>query len=73
MKGRKHTKLVHEGDYVAEVQVELIDADDGWGPYLSLDETKKLDRLRIALRERDLVTALKLGRVYRLTPIQAAV
>jgi len=73
VKFRKHTKLVHEGDYVAEVEVELVDADDGWGPYLSLDEAYKLDRLRVALRENDLSAALHLARVYRLTPVQAAV
>ena len=73
MKSRKHAKRVHEGDYVAEVQVELIDADEGWGPYLSLDEANKLDRLRVALRSGDLGTALRLARVYRLTPVQEAV
>jgi hypothetical protein len=72
MKHRKHIKHIYEGDYVAEVQVQLLDADEGWGPYLSLDEAYKLDRLRVALRENDLATALGLARVYRLTPIQAA-
>ena len=32
MSTRRHTKLIHEGDYVAEVEVELIDADDGERP-----------------------------------------
>ena len=68
---RKHTKLVHEGDYVAELDVELVDADEGWGPYLTFQEASKLDRLRIALRENDLATALDMARVYRLTPIKA--
>ncbi len=69
---RKHTKLLHEGDYVAEVEVELIDADGGWGPYLSLDDVRKLDRVRVGLREGDIASALKCARVYRLTPITAA-
>ena len=34
MTRRKHTKLVHEGDYVAEVKVELIDEEEGWGALL---------------------------------------
>ena len=72
MNTRRHTKLLHEGDYVAEVEVELIDADAGWGPYLSLDDVHKLDRLRVALRQGDIVSALKCARVYRLTPITAA-
>ena len=69
---RKHTKLLHEGDYVAEVEVQLIDADGGWGPYLSLDDVRKLDSLRVALRQGDMASALKCARVYRLTPITVA-
>ncbi|MFQ5423484.1 MAG: hypothetical protein ACE5F9_05825 [Phycisphaerae bacterium] len=72
MRTRKHTKLIHEGDYVAEVEVELIDTDGGWGPYLSLEDVDKLDRLRDALRQGDLAGALKCARVYRLTPITVA-
>ena len=69
---RRHTKLLHEGDYVAEVEVELIDADGGWGPYLSLDDVRKLDSLRVALQQGDIASALKFARVYRLTQITAA-
>jgi hypothetical protein len=69
---RKHTKLIHEGDYVAEVEVELMDSDEGWGPYLSLDKAYKLDRVRAALRKNDLAAALPIARIYRLTPIQPA-
>lgn len=72
MSTRKHVKLVHEGDYAAEVEVELIDANEGWGPYLSLEDVQKLDALRVALRKGDLAGALKCARVYRLTPITAA-
>ena len=49
MKKRLHKKLVHEGPYVAEVEVELIDTDEGWSPYLSLDDANKLDDVRMAL------------------------
>jgi len=38
MKKRKHTKLVHEGKYVAEVDIELIDTSEGWSPYLALED-----------------------------------
>ena len=38
METRKHTKLVHEGKYVAEVVVELINTEKGWSPYISLDD-----------------------------------
>jgi hypothetical protein len=28
---------VDEGEYAAEVEVELIETDEGWSPYLSLE------------------------------------
>ena len=53
MKKRQHTKLVHEGQYIAEVDIELIDMDEGWSPYLSLDDAYKLDDIRDALRSEE--------------------
>jgi hypothetical protein len=49
MKRKRHTKLVHEGQYVAEVEVELIETDEGWSPYLSLEDAYKLDDVRAVL------------------------
>ena len=72
MRKRHHTKLIYEGDYVAKVDIELIDADQGWSPYLSLDDAKKLDNLREALREGDLKRATRLARVYTLKPVTAS-
>ena len=69
MKTKPKTKLVHEGDFVAEVPVELIETEDGWTPYLSVEDAKKLDDVREALRRGDLKSAAKLGRVFRLTPV----
>lgn len=69
MRKRRHKKLVHEGQYVAEVEIELIDTDEGWSPYLSLDEALKLDDVRDALRRGDLQTAGRLSRVFTLTPL----
>jgi hypothetical protein len=65
------TKLVHEGEYVAEVDVELIITDEDWSPYLSLEDAYKLDDVRQALRRGDIEAASRLGRVYRLTPVTA--
>ena len=65
-------KLLREGDYIAEVQLELIDDPDGWGPYLTVDEAKKLDRVREALRTGNTSAAGKLAKVFRLVPISAA-
>ena len=69
MKTKAKTKLVHEGDFVAEVPVELIETEDGWSPYLSVEDAKKLDEVREALRRGDLKSAAKLGRVFRLIPV----
>ena len=63
------TKLVHEGDYAAEVEVEIVDTDNGWAPYLSLVDAYKLDDVREALRDGDIQRAQKLARVFRLTPV----
>ena len=48
------TRLVREGDLVAEVRIDLLEGDDGWSPYLSLDDANKLDDVRDALRRGDL-------------------
>jgi len=69
MKKRKHTKLVHEGQYIAEVDVELIDTNKEWSPYLSIDDAYKLDDVRNALREGDIKSAARLARVFTLTPV----
>lgn len=66
---RKMQKLVHEGEFVAEVDVDLIMTDEGWSPYLSLEDAYKLDDVRQALRQGDIETAARLARVYRLTPV----
>jgi hypothetical protein len=71
MKKRKHTKLVHEGEYVAKVDVELIDTDSGWSPYLLLEDAQKLDDVREALRKGDLKLASRLARIYTLKPVDS--
>ena len=71
MESRKHTKLVHEGKYIAEVEVELINTEKGWSPYISLDDAMKLDDVRDALRKGDLKRAKKLATVYLLSPVAA--
>lgn len=69
MRTRHHSRLVHEGGYAAEVDVELIYTDEGWAPYLSLADAEKLDEVRQALRRGDLKTATRQARVFSLTPI----
>jgi hypothetical protein len=66
---RKTTKIIHESGYAAEVSVELIEDDTAWSPYLSLDDAKKLEAVRIALKAGDVATASKYGRIFELHPI----
>jgi hypothetical protein len=69
MSKRRYTKLIHEGKYVAEVEVEMIFTDEGWSPYLSLDDAYKLDDIRETLKRGDIKSATKLGKIYTLTPV----
>jgi hypothetical protein len=67
----KSVKLVREGTYIAEVEVTLIEEAHPWAPFLSRDDIRKLDEVRLALRRGDLKAAAKLGRVYELKPVAA--
>jgi len=69
MTKRTHTKIIHEGNFAAEVDIELIYTEGGWSPYLSLDNAQKLDDVRSALHNGDLRRANELARVFRLTPV----
>ncbi len=67
---KKHqTKLIHIGEYIAKVEVELIETPEGWSPYLSLEDAQKLDDVREALRQGDLTKAANLAPIYKMTPI----
>jgi hypothetical protein len=68
---RNTTEFVREGKYAAEVPVKLIEEEDGWSPYLSLDDARKLEAVRLALRQGDVATAAKYGRVFELLPVSA--
>jgi hypothetical protein len=68
---RKSKEFIHEGKFVAEVPVELIEDDTAWSPYLSPDEVRKLDTVRLALRRGDVSEAAKYGQVFELKPVAA--
>jgi hypothetical protein len=72
MSKRKRVKYVHEGRYVAEVDVTLIEDETEWSPYLSMEDAEKLDDVRAALARDDLATASKHGRVFTLEPVAAS-
>lgn len=61
MSGRKRVKFVHEGRYAAEVEVELLEDDTGWSPYLTPEDAFKLDDVRDALRRGDIKAAAALA------------
>lgn len=68
---RQKLELVREGKYACEVPIELIEEDGGWSPYLSVEDARKLEAVRLALREGDIATATTYGRVFELTPLSA--
>ena len=45
MSKRQQRKMVREGQYIAEVEIELIDTDESWSPYLSIEDPYKLDHV----------------------------
>ena len=71
MTGKSSKRLVRERDLVAEVDVELVEGEGGWAPYLSLEDAYRLDDVRGALRAGDVKRASQLAsRLYRLTPVK---
>ena len=69
MKTQSSSKLVCEGNYVIEVQVDLQITSEGWSPYLSLEDAYKLDDARAAIRRGDFAAAARFGRVFTLVPV----
>jgi hypothetical protein len=69
MSKKRQTKLVHEGQYAAEVDIEWLESETGWSPYLSVADAQKVDEVREALRRGDLQKAGQLARVFKLTRI----
>jgi hypothetical protein len=69
MNDQHQLKLIHEGGYLAEIEVEMLAAESEWAPYLSVEDATKLDLVRRALREGDVSTATKYGSVFSLIPV----
>jgi hypothetical protein len=68
---RKSTKLIHEGKYAAEVDIELHYSEESWSPTMSLDDARKLEVVELALKRGDIAEAAKHGRVFELKPVAA--
>ncbi len=69
MKRRKKTKYVPEGQYVPEVEMDLVEDETEWSPYLSIGDAYKLDDVRDAFCQGDLQSAARYGRIYELRPV----
>lgn len=63
------TKLVREGQNAAEVEIDPIDDESAWSPYLSLKDLRRLDRVRLALRRGDTTEAAKDAKIFQLMPL----
>ena len=65
--------MIHEGKYIAEVEVELINTkDDDQSPYLSLDDALKIDTIREALRNGNVTEAKEsVNKLYVLSEVAA--
>ena len=72
MRARQVTEYIHEGRLVAEVDVTSIETDSEWSPYFSIEDVRKLEAVRDALKRGDLKAAARLGRVYEMTPVAVA-
>ena len=71
MRTKKSVELVKEGEFFAEVPVELLYDDHEWSPYLSPSDLQKLDAVRLALRNGDIRAAAREAKVYTLQPVAA--
>lgn len=59
--------MVHEGTYIAEVNVEIINSsEEGWSPYIFFYDAMKLDQVRDAFHR---VGYTEMARFCRLFPI----
>ena len=67
----RRKKLVREGQYIVEVEVELIDTGEDWSPYLSLEDAYKLDDVRAPLQYGDLESAGPVGPSFYAHPVIA--
>ena len=67
----KITKRIRHGSWLAEVEVTRIPDDGAWGPYLSLEDVRKLERVSRALREGNIAAAAKDAQIFELHPVAA--
>jgi hypothetical protein len=64
-------KRFREGNLLAEVEVQLLTESDSWGPSLSLEDARKLERVRVALKNGDAAVASLDAKVFEVTAFAA--
>jgi len=60
---------VRVGESVSEMEVEMMETDEGWSPYLSLEDAYKLYDICAALRRDEIRVVDRLVYAYTLTPV----
>lgn len=58
-RSRKSIELIHESGYAAEVEIELHYTDESGSPSMSMDDARKLEAVRLALRRGDIAEAAR--------------
>ncbi len=69
MTQKYRTKLIHEGEYVAQVDVRWLQSEENSPPPLSLEDICKIEEVREDLRKGDLKKAAKTARLFTLRPV----
>ena len=68
MKSEK-SHFIHEGRYVAEVEVAYVDDKSPWWPIVEKEDVFKTDQVRSILRRGDVKAAAKEAKVFELMPL----
>jgi hypothetical protein len=63
MRTRSTIEYIHEGQFVVEIEVTLIETDSEWSPHYPIEDVRRLEYAREALHRGDLRAAAQLGRV----------
>ena len=66
---KKVTNLIHEGKYAARVEITHHYDGSGWEPTIDVEDIRKLERVRAALRAGDVAAAAKEAKVFELVPL----
>lgn len=64
MAKRTQTQLLHVGDYMAKLEIELEEEPEAWGPHVAPEALRRVDSVRAALKRGDVEAASKLAEVY---------